>query len=258
MRSLDPALRELFAPFVAHTSGTGIFSDLDGTLSQIVAKPDEARPLPEAPGVLKALAVRYERVAIISGRPLSYLQQWFAAPIVLSGLYGLEGERDGAPYVHPLVAPWRTVIDDVTARASDELPEGVVVEHKGLALTLHYRQQPGAREVIETWAAGIAATTGLRSEASRMSVELNPPLDVDKGAVLTELAEGLERVCYFGDDRGDIPAFDALQALRDRGVTTASVAVVGSETPPEVVARADVSVEGPEHALAALRALLPE
>ncbi len=83
-----------------------------------------------------------------------------------------------------------------------------------------------------------------------MSVELRPPLDIDKGSVVGELAGRSTAACYFGDDLGDLPAFAAL-ADRGRvpGVTAVSVAVVDDETPDEVVQAADVHIPGPAAAL---------
>jgi trehalose 6-phosphate phosphatase len=90
-----------------------------------------------------------------------------------------------------------------------------------------------------------------------MSVELHPPVAVDKGTVVEELASGLAAVCFVGDDIGDLPAFDALDRLAARGLSTLRVAVGTSESVSEIVERADVLVDGPSGALAFLRSLLP-
>ncbi len=92
---------------------------------------------------------------------------------------------------------------------------------------------------------------------ARRSLELHPPVDADKGTAISALADGLEAVCYLGDDRGDLAAFAALDQLAGRGVATVRVAVRSDEAPPELLAAADVVVEGPPGALALLRTLLP-
>ena len=99
-----------------------------------------------------------------------------------------------------------------------------------------------------------AARTGLVVATARMSVELNPPIEVDKGTVVAELAlgSGAARACYLGDDRADLAAFRALRALT---IDTVSVAVQGAETPREVVDAADLVVAGPFEVLALLQAL---
>ena len=78
-----------------------------------------------------------------------------------------------------------------------------------------------------------------------MSWELRPPVPTDKGTVVAGLAAGLRAVCFVGDDTGDLPAFGVLGQLRAGGVDTLAVAVGGPETPPEVLAAADLVVDGP-------------
>jgi trehalose 6-phosphate phosphatase len=69
--------------------------------------------------------------------------------------------------------------------------------------------------------------------------------------VVAELAEDLDTVCFIGDDIGDLPAFDVVRARR--GVT---IAVRSDESPPELLAAADLVVDGPEGALQFLSGLL--
>ena len=88
-----------------------------------------------------------------------------------------------------------------------------------------------------------------------MSVELHPPLDADKGAVVEELSNGMTAACFLGDDRGDLPAFDALDRLAAGGMHTVKIAVASSEAPAELLERADVVVDGVAGSLAVLRAL---
>ncbi len=65
---------------------------------------------------------------------------------------------------------------------------------------------------------------------------------------------GCSAACYLGDDLGDLPAFAALEHLASvEGLTTVSVAVVDSESAPEVAEAADVVLGGPLEALNTLR-----
>ena len=100
---------------------TAVLTDFDGTLSPIVVDPREARPLAGAIDALSALARRYGRVAVISGRPVAYLIERLGTvegPIILSGLYGLEEARrppHGEWEVRERrdAAHWRTVMVEV-------------------------------------------------------------------------------------------------------------------------------------------------
>jgi trehalose 6-phosphate phosphatase len=168
--------------------------------------------------------------------------------IVLSGLYGLEVVHKGVRTEHPSADGWRNVIDEVADEAHDRGPEGMRVEPKGLSLTLHYRGHPELAPSVVAYAERQAARTGLSVRAARMSVELHPPIEADKGTALRELAGGLHAVCFIGDDVGDLPAFDALDALAHDGVTAVRVAVRSDESPSQLLETADLVVEGPEGA----------
>ena len=252
----SPSLPSAFEPFLADPSRVGVFTDFDGTLAPIVASPDAAVPLDGVVPALEELARLVGRVAVISGRPVEFLQRFFtAAPVRLSGLYGLQAVIDGERRDDPRAEDWRQAVDAVVVDAATSGPAGMHVESKGLSVTLHYREHPEAAEAVAVWAGAQAERSGLELRSARMSVELHPPVDTDKGAVVTQLAEGLDAVCFLGDDVGDLPAFAALDRLRAEGRTVAKVVVASSELAPELHAAADVTVAGPAEALALLRAL---
>lgn len=242
---------DAIASDLAHAA---VLTDFDGTLSSVVTDPDVAAPLPGAVATLERIARHAHTVAVISGRPLDFLTRHFGRGVTLVGLYGLETRANGLVSRPPEVERWRAVIAGTVEAARAELPDDVRIEHKGLALTLHYREAPERRETIEHWALDRADATGLRTAPARCSVELNPPLSFDKGTVVSSLADapGIRQACYLGDDRADVAAFAALRRLRGRGVHTHTVAVRGAETPSEVLAAADQVVEGPDAALGLL------
>jgi trehalose 6-phosphate phosphatase len=91
--------------------------------------------------------------------------------------------------------------------------------------------------------------------AAKASVELHPPVAADKGTVVAAATAGLEAACFLGDDVGDLPAFAALERLRTAGLHGVCVAVRTAESPPELLDRADLVVEGPAGALDVLRRL---
>jgi trehalose 6-phosphate phosphatase len=250
------SLPEAVAPFVAEPSQAGIFVDYDGTLSEIVDDPAHARPRPGAAEALDALARRFARVAVLSGRPVDFLATWFGPEVMLSGLYGLETIVHGLRLDHPLGGVWREVVDDVALQSLSRGPDGMRVEAKGLSLTLHYRGRPEREPEVRAWAEQQAARSGLELRAARASFELHPPIAVDKGSSLVELADDLDAVCFIGDDVGDLPAFDALDTLTGRGVHAVRVGVRSAEMSAELLARADVVVDGPAGVLELLQAVL--
>ncbi len=66
------------------------------------------------------------------------------------------------------------------------------------------------------------------------------------------LASGMAALAVFGDDLGDLPAFDAATALESQGTAVARIAVVDDEAPTQVADRADLVVLGPRGAVALL------
>jgi trehalose 6-phosphate phosphatase len=117
---------------------------------------------------------------------------------------------------------------------------------------VHWRAAPEQEPWVVAFIADQVAGQGLVAQPARSSIELRPPLAVDKGTVVKALAEGMRAAAAFGDDLGDLPAFAALDALAAEGVAVAKVAVVDAESPPEVAARADLVVEGAAGAVALL------
>lgn len=252
---------------------SGIFADFDGTLSEIVDEPSDAIAVPGALAALDALAARFGQVGLLSGRPVAFLESRVSGPegipglsarLSLAGLYGLETIVDGRRRDHPLGGVWREAVDDIASRSAARGPEGMRVESKGLSLTLHYRGRPEREADVRAWAEQQADRSGLTVRPARMSFELHPPIDVDKGTALLDLVapevDGrrvplLRSICFLGDDVGDLPAFDGLDRLADMGLRVVRVAVRSPEGSPELLARADVVVDGPFGALALLEAL---
>ncbi len=130
-----------------------------------------------------------------------------------------------------------------------------VVEHKGLSLTIHYRNGGMDEAAVVGWTRERARQAGLESRGARMSVEVHPPVDRDKGTAVLDLADDLDPVAFMGDDLGDLPAFDALDELAANGIETIRIAVDSPEAPPGLLERADVVVDGPEGAERLLREL---
>lgn len=246
----------ILEPLRAHPSRAGILTDFDGTLSPIVDDPGLAQPFEGVAEVLGQLAGRYRRVAVLSGRPVAFLERLLPRNVLLSGLYGLEVSDGGVRRDHPSGGAWREVVDDVASFSAARGPAGMLVESKGLSLTLHYRTRPEIGPEVKAWAERQAARSGLVVRPARMSLELHPPIHADKGTAVLSVAAGLRAVCFLGDDLGDLPAFDALDQLAASGVDVARVAVRSEEAPLELLERADLVVDGPAGAYDLLRQLL--
>ena len=234
--------------------------DFDGTLAPIVADPEMARPLPGTAALLHRMVERYRLVGVVSGRPASFLAEHLAIDgLSRWGSYGLEEVNpDGSVAVAPAAREWATVVASVVA-AAREAPPGVFVEDKVVSVTIHVRNARSEEGWVRAFAAEQALATGLVTHEAKMSVELRPPLDVDKGSVVASIVatSGVTGACFVGDDVGDLSAFRTLRDLVDRGLLgwAVRVAVLSGESPPEVTAEADLTVEGPEGVLELLAGL---
>lgn len=230
---------------------SGIFLDFDGTLAEIVARPELARAIPESSSVLAKLVGRYALVAVVSGRLQSQVLELVDVPgIHVFGLYGLEPEG--------LTATARLALPDVE-RAAQEV-DGAWIEDKGQSLAVHYRgaqDTAAAERVLTKSLIEIASRFGLSVLPGKMVLELAPRDTPGKGAVVLRecRSRGLKGCLFAGDDRADLAAFAALDQLQAEGVRTFKLAVRSEGTPSELMASADLVVDGPEELMAFLREL---
>lgn len=259
--SLPPGAAALLAPLQVDPTATALITDFDGTLSPIVADPAAARPLAGVPDLLERLAERFGVVAVVSGRPADFLVEHLtgstggrASRVRLIGLHGMEeAGPDGSIRLAAAATRWLPVVAGVATRIEADAPAGVLVEVKGAAVTIHWRRDPEAEGWVTGRVAEAVARTGLIHHPGRASVELRPPLGIDKGTVVRDLTAGYRAACFLGDDLGDLPAYGALACRADEdGTDVVGVAVRDAETAPEVLAACDLVVDGPEGALAVL------
>jgi trehalose 6-phosphate phosphatase len=222
--------------------------DFDGSLSEIVERPELAKPVEGAREVLSALSRAYRLVAILTGRRSEEVARLLDVPhLQFLGLYGMEHE---APELVTAIVP------RVEAAAA-AVPEAWV-EDKRASIAVHYRQAAdpdAARRTLAVALQPIATEGGLELVEGKMVVELVPRGRPMKGGAVERLAgqHELEAVLFAGDDRADLDAFGALDRLQAAGAMTVRVAVRGDETPAELVDAADVVVDGPRGLVELLR-----
>ena len=246
------------AALLADPATSAVLTDFDGTLSPIVDDPERARALPEAAPTLARLAGRFKAVAVVSGRPVGFLVHQLAGAgpgVRLFGVYGLEWWEAGRRRVAPEAEPWLAPAAAVAAAARAEAPAGVGVEAKGPAVAVHWRRAPEAGAWAVSFAERWASRTGLVVQPGRRALEFRPPVPVDKGRVVETVAAGCSAVCFAGDDAGDLAAFGALDRLAAAGAAVVRLAVADAESPPQLVARADMVVDSPHEAVGLLRSL---
>jgi trehalose 6-phosphate phosphatase len=245
-----------WAAIVAAPERTLLALDFDGTLAPIVGDPDQAYADRDAVAALARLGERMQ-IVVITGRPVRTavrLGRFADYPglrsMVVIGQYGVE--RWNALGDEYLVPPEPASVH----AAADELPQTLDdlglgharVEHKGRAIGVHTRglsDPVGALRSLLEPLRRLAKRHELVIEPGKNVLELRSP-GVDKGAALRSiLAEtGARQIIFAGDDLGDLPAFEAVRALRDEGVPGLLICSASTEE-DALAAISDVVVAGP-------------
>lgn len=236
----------------------GLVMDFDGVLSQITDDPGASKLLPGTEETLTGLAGKLSVVALLSGRPAAFLAARATIPgVELYGSYGLEHSTEDGIEVVPEARQWMTAVEEATWALHQQLDdvEGIFVEDKSLAVAVHWRLAPdrdGALKLITPLIQGVMDTYGLRHEPGKFVEELRMPLEQDKGTALRRIisTNNLQTVAYAGDDRGDLPAFDAATAAG--GYT---LVVDGPDMAPDVSSITGAHFNGPEDFQSWLRQL---
>ena len=261
LRPGTPAGRTGLAAFREDPGHALVALDYDGTLAPIVPRPEDAVPAPGAVEVLLDLSRRVGRLALVTGRPADVVVELGGLAevpgLVVLGQYGVQRWQAGTLTQEP---PAPGLPDAHTALRALVAAEGAEVEDKGRSLVVHTRRAPdpeGALARLHPGVAAVAARTGLELHSGRLVLELRPA-GHDKGLALTSLAQGRSAVLYAGDDRGDLPAFAAVERLRAAGTEGLLVCSDSDEAPEELRAGADVVVAGPPGVVQLLGELVAE
>jgi trehalose 6-phosphate phosphatase len=219
-----------------------VLLDVDGTLAPIVERAEDARVPDETREEVARLAGRYALVACVSGRPGAEVERMLAVQgVAIVGEHGLELAPDAQRWTETIAAFARGV----------DWP----AERKPLSLSFHFRRaddEAAARAYLQR-VAEAAEREGLVPRWGRMVLEVRPPVAADKGTAVRALVTraGVDRALYAGDDTTDLDAFRGLDGLEH----AVRVAVDSGEAPAELIAAADLVVDGTDGVLALLRSL---
>ena len=197
-------------------SSSALFLDVDGTLLEIVDRPESVRADATLIGDLQAAAARLNgALALISGRTIGELNRIFAPAIfIASGTHGMEcQDSDGQLRVKEAAGLPGAVIDELESFAAQH--EGVLLERKGVGAALHYRLAPRSEAAARALLATVAAYVhdDFRLVEGKMVLELSPHT-TNKGLAVEELLAqspfaGRTPV-FVGDDVTDEDGFGAV------------------------------------------------
>jgi len=241
---------------VSDPSGTLLSLDFDGTLAHMVDDPATAFAHEHAVDALARLGPLIGQIAIITGRPVRQaleLGRFADRPglesLVICGQYGAErwDAATGETHTPEPPASVRQLAERLPEWLAEHGADHVRVEDKGLAVAVHTRGlDDGVLDGLAAPLAALAAEYGLSVEPGRQVIELRAN-ETDKGMVLERLVDEVSarHVVFAGDDLGDLPAFDAVDRLRARGLTGLLVCSASDEQ-DVLVARSDLVLDGPD------------
>jgi trehalose 6-phosphate phosphatase len=270
--STPDAVREHLGRFSRVLPGAVVGLDFDGVLAPIVEDPGAAHIHPEAGEVLAGLAEKVAGIAIITGRParqvlalggLDEVGDAIGAAGRTLQVFGQYGNEHWSSSERRIVTPrppqgLSTLIGDLPRLLRRADAADAWIEEKGLAVGVHTRRLDDADAAFERLLPVLteaADRAGLTVEPGKAVIEIRSG-DMDKGQVVERLVEssGARAFLFAGDDLGDVPAFEAVRRLRDRGLDTLLVCS-GSDEESALQPLADLVVRGPEGVLGLLREL---
>lgn len=223
-----------------------LFLDLDGTLVDIADEPDAVAIDTGLPPLLARLARGTGgALAIVSGRRLDDIDRLLApCRLPAAGLHGLI-RRDAAGRVTAtsadaaLLEPARTALGSFA-----EANPGVVLEDKGLAVALHFRQAPSCEPAARATVAAVVAVLRerVRVQEGKMVLEIRAAGSSKGAAVDAFMVEAPFRgrvPVYIGDDLTDEDGFTAVRRLGGRAIKVGAGASAAEWRVPSVAALRD-------------------
>lgn len=215
-----PARKPPYRP-ASHEGALLLGLDFDGTLAPLAARPELARLPARNRGILERLKGRRSvLLAVISGRSLKDVREKVGVRgIFYAGNHGLEIDGPDGRWVHPQARALSKTMQAVARDLSDTLGKfpGVLIENKGLTLSVHYRNLPRAiptaplhamlLKLLEPYRGRLKVTLG------RKVWEVRPRIDWDKGHALLKLLRPSRRrwtAAFVGDDNTDEECFGTL------------------------------------------------
>lgn len=230
----------------------GLFTDVDGTISEIAPTPEAARVSTLCRRYLKALCKHLALVVVISGRPVAQVRDMVGIKdVVYIGNHGLERGTENHTELpnraRDHLKVMKSLIKELTPMRSIA---GVSIENKGVTVTIHYRltsePRSAEREILNSVTA-LAQAKNIRVIRGKMAISLLPPLEIDKGTATLDLIREyrLQGGLYLGDELTDIDAFRALHVATDNlNFQGFAIGITGPETPEKLKLAADFTLNG--------------
>jgi trehalose 6-phosphate phosphatase len=213
-----------------------LFLDYDGTITPIAARPEMAVLSSQAKEILKQISHHnLFKLAIISGRSLSVIKVLVGLEnIAYVGNHGLEIEcppwqcqaqgYEKISLTHPIAKEIEPVLKKLEQSLREKLVgiDGVIIENKGLTLSVHYRlaKETAVKKIKKLFLEAIEygnARDKLQVTKGKKVLEVRPPVEWNKGKAIERLLEIYgtpgSLPIFAGDDITDEDGFRVLQMI---------------------------------------------
>ena len=186
-----PLMTDPLAPLLTSPRDYALFLDIDGCLIDLAETPDGIVIPQGLPATLARLSDRMGgALALVTGRKLDWVDAAFAPQrFPVAGLHGFQRRRADGQAVEVPVPSGMDIARARLARFADI--DGMVVEDKGIAMGLHYRQAPEREAEARAAMAALATDVGPAWELQfgKKVIELRPAGATKGGAVTAFLSE---------------------------------------------------------------------
>ncbi|MFC1873240.1 trehalose-phosphatase, partial [Chloroflexota bacterium] len=172
-------------------------------------------------------------VGIVSGRSLSGVKSLVGVnELYYAGNHGFEIDGPGLNFIHSVAKATRPELEAILQQLSAKLAgiNGVIIEDKGLSLSVHYRLVKNSEEEITAQTFHMVTAPWLRDGKIRVTSgkkvwEIRPPIDWHKGKAVEIIIKEMETFqggavlpVYLGDDTTDEDAFKVVHHPRGWGI----------------------------------------
>jgi trehalose 6-phosphate phosphatase len=218
VRSVSRRGTRRFPPTLARNCA--LFLDIDGTLVEDAAKPDNVRIDEDLAKALPGVAARLgNALALVTSRSIRGVDHLFPQlRLPMAGRHGSERhDAEGTIHVNAPDPSTFTQIRQILEVLSDRYP-GLLLEDKGNTLALHYRDVPHlaahVHRVLRTTVKSAGGSLDLQPGKRMLEVR---PGSRNKGTAITEFMREApfagRRPVFAGDDRADEFGFAVVDSM---------------------------------------------
>ena len=246
-----PLLENLVEAVAPHSqTASGLFLDIDGTLSEIVPLPHEATISPGIRTAIAVLASRLALVCIVTGRPVANGRRMVGLEqLTYVGNHGMEWIQDGKVFTDRTAAPYEEDVERALEAVKQQCGRiDAIIEEKACSFAVHYRNSadPQAVEQMALQAIEQQDDCRVRVLTGKAHINVLPPVTLNKGTAVRSLVEShkLGWALLAGDDVTDIDAFrEARELASSSDFRCTNVAVLGEDCPPGLLELADYKLD---------------